>query len=201
MIAVVDYGLGNIRSVSSALKEAGADVVIVNDGPGILGADAVVVPGVGAFAKAMDNINNMGLYDPLSNWLRSGKPYLGICLGMQMLFSESHEHGTTSGFGIIEGEVIRFTNEVKIPHMGWNQVAVEAGSRMFEGMKNDSFFYFDHSYYTQPYDMKFVSGKTGYGGNFVSAVESGNVWGVQFHPEKSSAIGLKLLENFIRNAC
>ena len=162
MIALVDYGLGNIRSVSSALKEAGADVIIVNDGPGISGADAVVVPGVGAFAKAMENIRIMGLYEPLNNWLRSGKPYLGICLGMQMLFSESHEHGNTLGFNIIKGQVTKFLGDVKIPHMGWNQVTAGVSSRMLQGIKPNSFFYFDHSYYTEPYDMNVAAGITGW---------------------------------------
>ena len=201
MIAVVDYGLGNIRSVSSALKEAGADVTIVNSGTGISKADAIVVPGVGAFAKAMANIEAMGLYEPIEKWLESGRPYLGICLGMQVLFSESHEHGVTPGFDRIRGKVIRFNDDVKIPHMGWNQVASRENSAMFEGIKSDSFFYFDHSYYTEPEDHNAAAGQTQYGAEFISAVADGNIWGVQFHPEKSSSTGLKLLENFIKNAC
>jgi glutamine amidotransferase len=198
MIAVVDYGLGNIQSVSSALKAVGAEVYVTGDPDRIADADALVVPGVGAFRKAMENIKNAGLYEPLLHWLESGKPYLGICLGMQMLFTESYEYGNTPGFGFISGKVIKFGDDVKIPHMGWNQVRYPRGSRMFDGIKRDSFFYFDHSYHTVPLEKDVCSGVTDYKEDFVSAVESGAVWGVQFHPEKSSATGLRLLENFVK---
>lgn len=201
MIVVIDYGLGNIKSVSCALQKIGADVIISSKPGDLQKAKGVVLPGVGAFKKAMENIERLGLLEPLKEYLNSSRPYLGICLGMQLLFQESYEHGKTRGFGVIEGVVKRFSPEVKIPHMGWNQVRVTSGAEMFEGIENDSYYYFDHSYYAVPERNEYISGTTEYGISFTSAIQVGNMWGVQFHPEKSSTIGVKLLSNFVKNAC
>jgi glutamine amidotransferase len=200
MITVVDYGLGNIKSVSRALAKIGAAVRVSADPADINNSNGVVVPGVGAFATAMENIEDLGLTECLSGYLQSGKPYLGICLGMQMLFNESYEYGITKGFGVIGGSVKKFPAGVKIPHMGWNQVKYPDGSPMFNEIKQKSFFYFDHSFYIDPEKAEVVAGFTDYGIEFASAVIQGNVWGVQYHPEKSSNIGLQLLRNFV-DAC
>ncbi len=197
MIVVVDYGLGNIKSVSRAVEKAGAQVIVSSNCAEIEKADGIILPGVGAFARAMENIKNRHLMEPLRNYLHSTKPYFGICLGMQILFSRSCEHGVTEGLGVIGGSVERFKEGVKIPHMGWNQVVYTGNKDMFKGIENNSFFYFDHSYYAIPDKEENISGTTDYGISFTSAVQLGNIWGVQFHPEKSSNLGLKVLKNFI----
>lgn len=196
MITIVDYGLGNIKSVCHAMKRIGAKVVVSSDKTDITSAQGIILPGVGAFKKAVENLARLNIFKCLKEVLGSGIPYLGICLGMQLLFSESHEHGITSGFGLINGTVERFPNLVKVPHMGWNQVAAVNEVKMFAGIKNESFFYFDHSFYAIPGSNEVVSGETDYGIKFTCAVEVGNLWGVQFHPEKSSETGLVLLKNF-----
>lgn len=201
MIVIIDYGLGNIRSVSCALQNVGAEVIVSSDPSDVQKADGVVLPGVGAFGRAMENIEKLGFKNCLKNYFESGKPYLGICLGMQLLFQESYEHGTTAGFGIIDGVVKKLTEDVKIPHMGWNQVCYTSSKDMFNGIKNNAYFYFDHSYYAVPENKEVTAGLTDYGINFTSAVKVGNIWGVQFHPEKSSAAGLRLLRSFKENAC
>ena len=197
MILVIDYGLGNIRSVSRAIEKAGAEVVVSSKPEDIQKAGGIVLPGVGAFQKAMKNIKSLDLLDCLKNYLRSQKPYLGICLGMQILFNESYEHGQTAGFGIIDGVVKKFSGNVKIPHMGWNQVKIKKKTEFFDGISDNSYFYFDHSYYAIPNDSNAAAGTTDYGITFTSAVKAGNIWGVQFHPEKSGDIGLKFLRNFL----
>jgi glutamine amidotransferase len=198
MITIIDYGLGNIKSVFRALEKIGAEAVISSNPEDIPVSDGIVLPGVGAFRKAMKNITELRLYQPLMDYIGSSRPYLGICLGLQILFTESYEHGKTGGFDIIKGAVKRLPDEVKIPHMGWNQVSYNQSEEMFSGIKNNSYFYFDHSYYVDPDENGVTAGATDYGVKFVSAIQKGNLWGVQFHPEKSSEVGLKLLENFCR---
>lgn len=217
MIVVIDYGLGNITSVSRALMKKSADVLVSREAKDIKSANGVILPGVGAFKKAMENLNELQLIQPIIEYISSGKPYLGICLGLQILFSESYEHagkeGPVQGFNIFKGSVIKFEPRIKIPHMGWNEVITrEPGSKIFNGIKNCSFFYFDHSYYVKPEDKEIIAGETDYGTDelgektyshshtdiyFTSAIVKGNIWGVQFHPEKSSSMGLQLLNNFL----
>jgi len=204
MIQVIDYGLGNITSVARALQKIGAEVVISSSPGLIFESSGIVLPGVGAFKKAMLNLEKLGLIKPIKDYLLKGKNYLGICLGLQVLFTESHEHGVTKGFGVIEGSVEKLPFNVKIPHMGWNNVTIADGNETFKGVEDNSYFYFDHSYIAVPVQKKVISGVTEYGSRFASAVEYGNVWGVQFHPEKSGDKGLRILENFYRktrNAC
>ncbi|MFH0732386.1 MAG: imidazole glycerol phosphate synthase subunit HisH [Candidatus Omnitrophota bacterium] len=205
MIAVIDYGLGNIRSVSKALERVGAKVK-VTDSPGeIAKAEALVFPGVGAFRTGMKNLKEKGILAAILDAVKKDKPFLGICLGFQLLFSESEEHGPTKGLDIIKGKVIRFTGKVKVPHMGWNTVKLQSpqptahSPQLFDNIPNDSYFYFVHSYYAVPEDKSVVIATTKYGIEFASVVNKGNVWGVQFHPEKSSDFGLKILENFVKN--
>ncbi|MGM0442269.1 MAG: imidazole glycerol phosphate synthase subunit HisH [Elusimicrobiota bacterium] len=199
MITIVDYKLGNVRSVANALKYLKNTSVKLSSSPkDIQKADGIILPGVGAFRKAMNNLEYLGLIEPVKAFIESGKPYLGICLGLQLLFTKSKEHGSTSGFNIIDGEVEEFSKEVKKPHIGWNQVESNRLNHMFNGIEDSSFFYFDHSYYVVPNSNNHLrTGKTEYGRKFVSALIRDNIWGVQFHPEKSADKGLKLLENFI----
>lgn len=197
MIAVIDYGLGNLKSVSKALEKAGAGVEVTSLADKIKSADAIVLPGVGAFYAGIDNLKKLKLDSVIIEAIKKGTPFLGICLGLQLLFTESQEHGMHKGLNIIEGKVIRFKDNVKIPHMGWNQVKQQG--KFFEGIADNSYFYFDHSYYVAPKDKKTIIGTTIYGKEFVCAINKDNVWGVQFHPEKSSTLGIKILENFIKN--
>ncbi|MFC2091753.1 imidazole glycerol phosphate synthase subunit HisH [Elusimicrobiota bacterium] len=201
MIVVVDYGLGNITSVCRAFEKVGADVMVVSDPEDIIGARKIVLPGVGAFKKAMDNIRNLELLDCLKEYYNSGCAYLGICLGMQVLFEVSHEHGINSGFGAISGSVEMFCEGVRIPHIGWNQVEISVPDDIFCGIDNNSYFYFDHSYRVGVCEEGAVRGRTEYGTSFVSAVRKANIWGVQFHPEKSGSVGLKMIKNFVDYVC
>jgi glutamine amidotransferase len=204
MIAVVDYGLGNLRSVSKALEAIGAGVEVTNNPEKVARAKAIVLPGVGAFSRGMENLKKQGTLPSILRSIEAGKPFLGICLGLQLLFTESQEHGICNGLDVIKGRVSKFTNVAKIPHMGWNQVRMNKPKAnygkpdLFSGIPNGSYFYFVHSYYVEPDDKSVVIGKTEYGLEFPSVVNRDNVWGVQFHPEKSSAVGLKFLENFYR---
>ena len=199
MIAIVDYGLGNLKSVKSALDRLGVEAAVTAEPPAILGADGVIFPGVGAFQRAMENLGKLGLVDTLRQVADSGRPFLGICLGLQLLFAESSEHGRHEGLAIVPGKVVRFgVGTLKVPHMGWNQVRQERPSPLFEGVADQSFFYFAHSYYAQPDDAAVVIGSTEYGVRYASAVQKGNVFATQFHPEKSGPTGLRMLENFCR---
>jgi len=200
VIVVVDYGMGNLRSVSKALEHAGA-VVKVSDSPEDLKeAKGIVLPGVGAFKDAVRNLKNRGLWEGIVREVEKGKPFLGICLGLQLLFEKSYEFGETEGFGFIKGEVVRFElpREYKIPHMGWNQVYKKKESSLLNEIKEGEFFYFVHSYFVKPEEKSSVLTTTDYGIEFTSSVEKENVFGVQFHPEKSQRAGLKLLKNFIK---
>ena len=198
MIAIIDYGLGNLRSVQCALRRIGAESAITADAGEISAADGVILPGVGAFWRAMENLRKGGLVEVVLESALNGKPLLGICLGMQLLFSESDEHGRHEGLGIIPGKVKRFTESqpLKIPHMGWNEIRHGTPLALFDGVKDGAFFYFAHSYYVVPDDPAAVIGSTDYGLTFASVVRAGNVFGAQFHPERSGLDGLTILENF-----
>lgn len=196
MIAIVDYGAGNLKSVKCAMDRLGQDAVVTSGAAEIACASGVILPGVGAFARAMDNLRESGLIDAMKNAAASGKPFMGICLGYQLLFSESDEHGKHEGLDIIKGSVRHFAVGLKVPQMGWNQVRQERQTPLLEGVADESFFYFAHSYFVDPTDQAVVIGSTDYGGRYASAIQEGNVYGLQFHPEKSAQSGLKILENF-----
>ncbi len=178
------------------MRRIGAESAITADAGEISAADGVILPGVGAFWRAMENLRKSDLVKVVLETARNSKPLLGICLGMQMLFDESDEHGRHEGLGIIPGKVTLFAPGLKIPHMGWNEVKHGEPSPLFESVENEAFFYFAHSYYVAPDEPAAVIGSTDYGATFASAVQKDNVFGVQFHPERSGPVGLKLLENF-----
>jgi glutamine amidotransferase len=196
-VTVVDYRTSNLLSITKALQRIGAGVELTQDAAQIGSADKLVLPGVGSFGAAMHNIEALGLKQALISYGRSGKPLIGICLGMQLLFSVSFERGIYDGLALIPGEVVAFNSSVKVPHMGWNQVEFRKPSRLFYDLSDGQYAYFVHSYYVKP-DDEYVSGKTNYGLAFPSVVECGNIFGIQFHPEKSQSFGLKILENFLR---
>jgi glutamine amidotransferase len=198
MIVVVDYGMGNLRSVEKALEKVGADVVISRDSEQIRTADHLVLPGVGAFPECMKNLTGLKLVQPIREFIGSGKPFLGICLGLQLLFDESDEFGLHEGLGIIPGRVTAFDRgmNLKIPHMGWNSINVRKNVPIFADVDNESFVYFVHSYYVIPTHIEDAATTTNYGVDFVSSVARDNIFAVQFHPEKSQDIGLKILKNF-----
>ena len=198
MTAVVDSGVANVKSVICALRRLGEDAVLSCDPSEMEDAAGVILPGVGAFSAGMQSLRRSGLDDVLVRLVQAGKPILGICLGLQMFFTESEEHGTHKGLGLLEGRVRRFAHGLKVPHMGWNEVGKENASPLFEGIADRSFFYFAHSYYVEPEDTGVIVGLTDYGGSFVSAVGRGNVFGVQFHLEKSGPCGQRMLANFCR---
>ena len=197
-IAIVDYGLGNIASIKNAFLYHGVDPVVTSSPFQIKSADKLILPGVGAFQPAITRLKKTGLYDAIVEKVTEGTFILGICLGMQLLFTVSYENGVHNGFNFIEGEVVRFQNVSKIPHMGWNSVEIVGKSRLFEGIRDGEFFYFVHSYYCKPEKNEDIAAISEYGGSFCAAVKKGNVFGVQFHPEKSHCPGLKVLENFIK---
>jgi len=198
MILIIDYGMGNLRSVQKAFEKFEKDVRISSDFRRIPGADRVVLPGVGAFGDCVKNIERMGFREPILQFIATGRPFLGICLGLQLLFSKSHEKGEHAGLNIIPGEVVRFTGGVKVPQIGWNQVRIRKEKPLFNGIPDEAYFYFVHSYYVIPADDGAVAGLTDYGLSYASAVARGNVFGVQFHPEKSQNPGLRLIRNFCR---
>lgn len=198
MIAIIDYDAGNIKSVEKALLLLGQDVVITGDREEILKADKVVLPGVGAFGDAMDNLRRTGLDQVIREVTDRGTPFLGICLGLQLLFERSDEAPGVDGLGILEGEILRIPDKdgLKIPHMGWNSLHLENNGRLFRGIEEGSYVYFVHSYYLKAADPQIVKAVTEYGVRIDASVESGNVFACQFHPEKSSRTGLKILKNF-----
>lgn len=198
MIALVDYGMGNLRSVEKALEKVGLQVLRTSDPEDLDKASAIVVPGVGAFGDAIHNLEKLGLTEKIINHIESGKPYLGICLGLQILFEYGYEFGTHKGLGVLKGTVVRFDDRlnIKIPHMGWNQIWKKKDSKIFKNIEDGSYFYFVHSYYVQPEEKEIIATTTDYAIDFCSSVEKDNIWAVQFHPEKSQKLGLKLLENF-----
>ncbi len=199
MIAVIDYRMGNLSSVSRALARLGATVKVTSDARAIAAADAIVLPGVGAFQRGMENLSHLNLTAAIYKAIEANKPFLGICLGLQLLFTESEEHGVSQGLNIIRGRVKRFTPEVKIPHMGWNQLHIIRNEQktIFDDIPDNSYFYFAHSYYVSADNNNLTLATTIYGKEFTSGIMKGNLFAIQFHPEKSGNLGLKLLENFL----
>ncbi|MDR1191193.1 MAG: imidazole glycerol phosphate synthase subunit HisH [Verrucomicrobiales bacterium] len=199
-IGLIDYGRGNLHSVDKALELLGANVELVADGDRFAAQDALVLPGVGAFGDAMRNLAERGLVEPIRAWVRAGKPFLGICLGYQLLFDESDESPNVSGLGLVRGRVVKFPPAVgKIPHMGWNNVTVSDAGRALFAPVSGEYFYHVHSYFPQPADISLAACWTEYEGvRFASGIVSGRLAAFQFHPEKSQANGLRLLGNFLR---
>jgi glutamine amidotransferase len=197
-IVIVDYGMGNLRSVQKAFEKSGAHAKVSSDPRVLAKAGKIVLPGVGAFTHAMRELKKRGLVAPLRKKILSGTPYLGLCLGLQLLFEKSEEGARVAGLGVIPGRVKKFRTALKVPHMGWNTVRTKKGCPLFKGTGKEDHFYFVHSYYGVPDDKSWVAGTTGYGKNFCSAVWKGNVFATQFHPEKSQAAGLRLIKNFVK---
>jgi len=198
---VIDYGMGNLRSVSKALEFVGFEEVVVSGEKRLVEeADVLILPGVGAFGDAMENLRNLELIEPIKRHIEKGKPFLGICLGLQLLFEKSYEHGEHEGLGILKGEVKLLPPTVRIPHIGWNQLWFKKRGVITEGLKDGDYFYFVHSYRVVPKEEGIILSTTDYGEDFVSSVWVDNLLAVQFHPEKSQKKGLKLLENFKRMA-
>lgn len=198
MIGIVDYGRGNLRSVEKALAKLNFPAKIMSEPKELDEVQGIILPGVGAFADAMAALKEKGWVEPLRQYAASGHPFLGICLGMQVLFTIGEEHGEHQGLALLPGRVIRFPEGRKVPHMGWNKMHQERPSLLLKGIPEESFFYFVHSYYAVPDDPEVVAGSCDYGVSFPALVGRDNVWGAQFHPEKSSPWGLTLLENFGR---
>ena len=204
MIAIIDYGMGNLRSVQKGFEAVGAKAIVTSDSKKILSARSVVLPGVGAFKACMDNLKKFDLIDTVKRSVQSGKPFLGICLGLQLLFSQAEEFGSVSGLDILKGKVVGFKeapnsdDPLKIPHMGWNNVVVKPSHPLFDSVPDQSYFYFVHSYYVVPEDKATVATTTNYGIDFVSGVHHENIHAFQFHPEKSQQLGLTVLRNFSR---
>ena len=198
MIAIIDYGMGNLRSVHKAFEAVGHEAVVTRDPRIIADASHVVLPGVGAFGDCMANLSQYELVDPIRAAIQSGKPFLGICLGMQLLFTESEEFGIHKGFDIIPGKVRKFELNpmLKVPHMGWNDIQIVRPAPPFEGIRTGSHCYFVHSYYVEPADSGVVASVTAHGLPFASAVWKDNVVACQFHPEKSQDVGLRIIKNF-----
>lgn len=198
LLGLIDYGSGNLRSVGKALLKIGANVEHLATPERLEEMDAVVLPGVGAFGDCVDQLQQRGLWDPLANWLQADRPFLGICLGYQLLFESSEETPGVAGFGRFKGAVKRFpAGALKVPQIGWNALNFsQPHARLWRGLAAGSYVYFVHSYYPQPEDKTVVAATADYGGPFAAAVEAGNTMGVQFHPEKSQESGLLLLENF-----
>ncbi len=200
-LCIVDYGAGNLRSVQKAFEHVGVDAAITGDPQEIAAAPAIVLPGVGAFGAAMDHLGRQGLIAVMLEKIRQGTPFLGVCLGLQVLFEGSEEDPGVSGLGVVPGEVRALPATVKVPHIGWNQVEVCTCSDLFEGIPGGSAFYFVHGFAAVPRSPGDVLCMTDYDGvRFVSGIEVGNVAGVQFHPEKSSSLGLRLYRNFAQRA-
>ena len=199
MTAIIDYDAGNLKSVEKALAALGGESVISRDPEVITGADRVILPGVGAFGDAMGKIRQYGLEEVIHQVAEAGTPFLGICLGLQLLFESSEESSGTPGLGILSGSILRIPDEpgLKIPHMGWNSLDIQPGARLFSGIDQGAYVYFVHSYYLKASDPSIVAASTEYGVRIHASVEKGNVFACQFHPEKSSQVGLKILANFL----
>lgn len=200
MIAIIDYGMGNLRSVQKGFEKVGVKAEITRDADKIVGAKGVVLPGVGAFGKCMENLTKYGLIDVIKTVVKEDRPFLGICLGLQLLFEESEEFGPVKGLGILHGKVVKFNESLglKIPQMGWNTIEKVSDGPILRGISSGEFVYFVHSYYAVPSSKENVATKTTYGVEFASSVQRGNLFACQFHPEKSGKVGLKILENFGR---
>jgi imidazole glycerol-phosphate synthase subunit HisH len=198
MIAIVDYGMGNLRSVQKGFEKVGHEAIVTDNPAQVAGAGKVVLPGVGAFEDAIAELRRRELVEPVLAAIQSGKPFLGICLGLQLLFEVSHENGRHEGLGVLKGEVVRFElpPEYSVPHMGWNQLAIRRRAPVLEGIAEATYFYFVHSYYVVPEDLSVVATETDYGDPFCSMIWRDNVFATQFHPEKSQSDGLRMLKNF-----
>ncbi|MGQ9608034.1 MAG: imidazole glycerol phosphate synthase subunit HisH [bacterium] len=197
MIAIIDYGMGNLRSVQAGFEYVGQKVFITDDPRKVLEAEAVVLPGVGAFGDAIKRLEETGLDNAFRQSVKSGKPCIGICLGLQLLFTESEEGGLFKGLNIVHGRVIRFENRLKVPHIGWNQLNIKKPDiPIFHNIPNGAFMYFVHSYYVKPEDNSVIAASTDYGIEFTSVIAKDNLFATQFHPEKSQKMGLQILYNF-----
>lgn len=199
MIAIIDYGMGNLRSVQKALEKAGARTQITQSPETILGAEKIVLPGVGAIRPAMDKLRELGVIPAIKETVAAGKPFLGICLGLQLLFESSDEGGRVEALGIFSGTVDKFSIDgLKVPQMGWNSLRVsQSACPLFKGMDENTFVYFCHSYFVNPAEKEITATMTNYGRDFTSSICKGKVFGVQFHPEKSQAAGIQILKNFV----
>jgi glutamine amidotransferase len=195
-IAIIDYGVGNLRSVEKAFTSQGIPAIVSSDETALRAADKLVLPGVGAFAACMEGLRSRGFDRLVIEEAQAGKPILGVCVGLQMLFDEGHEFGVHRGLGLLPGRVVKFPDGLRVPHVGWNQVAIKRNHPIFRDLPDQSFFYFVHSYYVEPTDESCVFGETQYASRFAAICGRDNVIGVQFHPEKSQTAGLRLLKNF-----
>jgi imidazole glycerol-phosphate synthase subunit HisH len=198
MITIVDYGMGNLRSVQKGFEKLGFDARVTEQSEEIRRAEKLVLPGVGAFADAMQGLRSRQMVEPVRDFISSGRPFFGICLGMQLLFDWGYEDGEYEGLGVLPGKVVRFAANpgYKVPHMGWNQLRVRRPAPLLNGVEDGSFVYFVHSYYVLPMDDSITTAETDYGGSFTSIVWRDNIFATQFHPEKSQQVGLRLLRNF-----
>ncbi len=200
-IAIINYNMGNIKSVENAFIKIGAEIKVTQSSDVIINADAVVLPGVGSYSDAIKNLKELKLYDVIKDVISSGIPFLGICIGLQVLFESGMEGGNNRGLGIFKGIVKKIPEGVKVPHMGWNRLRIlNKKSRLLEGIKDGESFYFVHSYFAESEDKSIISSITDYGVDITASVEYKNTYGVQFHPEKSSTCGLRILSNFVNIA-
>jgi imidazole glycerol-phosphate synthase subunit HisH len=198
MIAIIDYGMGNLRSVQKGFERVGHEAIVTSDPAEVARAEKVVLPGVGAFEDAIAELRRLRLVEPVLAAIDSGKPFLGICLGLQLLFETSHENGRHEGLGVLPGEVVRFDlpKEYSVPHMGWNDLIVRRPAPLLDGIADGSQFYFVHSYYVVPTQPEVIAAETDYHRPFCSMIWRDNLFATQFHPEKSQAVGLRMLKNF-----
>lgn len=195
-IAIIDYGVGNLRSVEKAFTSQGIEAVVTSDEKILRSADKLVLPGVGAFKACMDGLKARGFDELVLEAAGAGKPIIGLCVGLQMMFDEGHEFGVHKGLGLMPGRVVRFPEKLRVPHIGWNQVEFKREHKVFTDLPSQTFFYFVHSFYVESADAACVLGETDYGMRYASICGRDNILGVQFHPEKSQTAGLKLLKNF-----
>lgn len=195
-IAIIDYGVGNLRSVEKAFTSQGIEAVVTSDEKILRSADKLVLPGVGAFKACMDGLKARGFDELVLEAAGAGKPIIGLCVGLQMMFDEGHEFGVHKGLGLMPGRVVRFPEKLRVPHIGWNQVEFKREHQVFTDLPSQTFFYFVHSFYVESDDSNCVLGETDYGMRYASICGRDNILGVQFHPEKSQTAGLKLLKNF-----
>lgn len=203
MISIIDYGAGNIQSVYKAMKFLGCDCRVTRNKDEIMSSDGAVLPGVGSFGDTVSTMEKYGIKDTVTDYIKSGKPFLGICLGLQLLFPASEESPDASGLGVFDGTISKIPSGegLKIPHIGWNSLEIKKDSRLFAGIENGSYVYFVHSYFLKAADKSIVAARTNYGVEIDAAIESKNVFATQFHPEKSGETGLKILKNFAGIAC